>query len=302
MLVMPYSWLDVFAPEPFCGNQLCVFGGADDLPLPLMKKVARELNHSETTFLQRSEVPGADFRIRILLPTPGPAAEIPFAGHPILGSACVVAGAGKHPSTVSFETGIGVIPVTVTPLAEEGVWDARMVQPVPQVVRTAGRSPELAGALGLALADIRDDLPLEAVDNGMQTVLIPLTSLEAVRRARPDMARLRAVLGPDGRCTLIFAPGGVEPGSHVHCRVFSPFDLVPEDPATGSANGPLGEYLVRHGVVPGPFVRSEQGYSVGRPSRILIEVERAGGETTAVFVSGRVYMLGKGEFRLTNLT
>jgi PhzF family phenazine biosynthesis protein len=130
------------------------------------------------------------------------------------------------------------------------------------------------------------------VDNGMQTVIIPLASVAAVQQAVPDMARLRELLGRDGLCTLVFATGGIAPDADVHCRVFSPFDLVAEDPATGSANGPLGEYLVRHGVLPGPLIVSEQGFAVGRPSRLQIRIAEG------VQVGGEVRLIGEGVFRI----
>lgn len=296
-LVLRYTWVDVFAARPLQGNQLCVFAAPDDLPVETMKWVARELNHAETTFLQRATSAGADCRVRILLPTPPLAKEIPFAGHPVLGGACVAALERTGPRVVRCETGVGILPVTVTPTGG-GAWDARMEQPLPRTVRVIPRSVELAAALGLAPDRVRGDLPIEAVDNGMQTVLIPLASVPAVQRATPDLGRLRRLLGRDGLCTLVFAPGGLEADADVHCRVFNPFDVLPEDAATGSANGPLGEYLVRHGVAAGPVVQSEQGHALGRPSRLTIAVERQGARTRAVYVSGRVQLVGRGEFVL----
>lgn len=287
-----YTWLDVFAERAYQGNQLCVFRAPANLPVEAMQQLARELNHSETAFVQPAVSGQADYRLRIFIPTHPLAVEIPFAGHPILGSACAVAD-GRP--VVRFETGAGVIPVTVTSLGPNS-WEATMMQPVPRLVRTVDERSALAGALGLAATDLRPDVPIEAADNGMQSVLIPLTAVEAVQRARPDLPELRALLGRDGLSTMIFALGGTMPGAHVHCRVFSPFDLVAEDPATGSANGPLGEYLVRHGLVRGNRIVSEQGMEMGRPSRLVIEVERSNGRTLAVQVGGRVQRIGSGEF------
>lgn len=292
--MLPYTWVDVFAERRFEGNQLCVFRPAQPLPFGLMQQLTREINHSETVFLEPSEGPGADCRVRILIPSLPKAVEIPFAGHPLLGAACVFA--GERAGLVRLETGAGLITVEVHPAAD-GVWDARMSQPLPRTVRTFERDERLAMALGLPLTAIRADLPVEAVDNGMQTVLVPLVGLEAVQQAAPDAAALRVLFGRHGFCTMLFALGGVEAGTDVHSRVFSPYDLVWEDPATGSANGPMGEYLVRHGVLPGPMVRSEQGDVVGRPSRLALEVERQGGVTVAVWVGGRVVLAGQGAFR-----
>jgi trans-2,3-dihydro-3-hydroxyanthranilate isomerase len=293
---LSFTWVDVFAPHPLCGNQLAVFRAPADLPVAIMKQLTRELNHSETTFLQPPTAPGADLRVRIFIPTLPDAAEIPFAGHPILGSAVVAAMDRAAPSTVHVEAGVGVVPVSVEPVGA-GRWEARMLQPVPRVVATLGERAALAGALGLTESDLQASLPVEAVDNGMQTVVVPLVSLDAVGRAVPDMPALRSLLGRAGLCTLVFAPGGKAPDAAVTCRVFSPFDLVAEDPATGSANGPLGEYMVRHGLArAGAAIRSEQGDAVGRPGRLVITVEREGDSTRAVYVGGQVLLVGRGEF------
>ncbi|MFZ5823566.1 MAG: PhzF family phenazine biosynthesis protein [Bacillota bacterium] len=294
-----YTWVDVFAARPLAGNQLCAFTGADGMDEELMFRLTRELGHSETTFLQRPTVPGADARLRIWIPTTTSAYEAPFAGHPILGSACAftLAAGRVGPSTVRFETGVGLVNVSVEP-AGEGAWEATMTQPLPRVVWSRASVAGLAGALGLGESDLRPGLPVEAVDNGMQTVIIPLASVEAVDRCRPDLAALRELLGRDGLCTLVFAPGGIEPGSDLHCRVFSPFDLVAEDPATGSANGPLGEYVDRHKLLTENVLVSEQGDRLGRPSRIRIALERgADGAVRTIRVAGRVHLIGRGSFR-----
>lgn len=299
---LAYTWVNVFTDRAFAGNQLAVFPVGPDFPLAHMQRLARELNHSETVFLQPDTK--ADCRVRILLPTAPLAEEIPFAGHPVLGAACVAA-MSRQPwageTTVRLATGVGIIPVTVR--AEgDGRWAARMQQPVPRVVGQPEAGPELAAALGLTPSDFAEGLPVEAVDNGMQTVIIPLQSLEAVQRARPDMAALRNLLGRQGLCTMVFARGGLEPSSDVHCRVFGPFDLVPEDPATGSANGPLGEYMVRYGLAGGKPIVSEQGCEIGRPSLLTIQVRQEAGVTKAVFVGGSVVLVGDGAFRVELLS
>ncbi len=261
-----------------------------------MARLTRELGHSETTFLQPATIAGADARLRILIPTGSGAVEVPFAGHPILGSACALAADRTEPSTVTFQTGAGLIPVHVTPLGN-GSWEASMTQPLPRVVWSRPALPGLAEALGLSPADLAPGLPVEAVDNAMQTVIIPLGSVEAVDRCQPDLTRLRALLGRDGLCTLAFAPGGLEPGSDLHCRVFSPFDLVSEDPATGSANGPLGDYVIRHGISARRELISEQGDRLGRPSRIRIQIDiDENGNTRTIRVAGRVQRIGGGSF------
>lgn len=287
-----YTWLDVFTTRPLAGNPLCAFTDAGAMADDLMARITRELGHSETTFLQPS--PAADARLRIWIPTGGGAVEVDFAGHPILGSACAFAAGRQEPSTVLFETQVGPIPVEVTPLGE-GLWDAIMTQPLPRLIWSRPAVDGLAGALGLAESDLLAGLPVEAVDNGIQTVIIPLASVEAVDRCQPDLAALRTLLGRDGLSTMVFALGGLEPGSDLHCRVFSPFDLVSEDPATGSANGPLGEYVVRHRLVTGGHLVSEQGDRLGRPSRLRIALEiDNSGQVRTIRVGGRVQLVGSG--------
>lgn len=152
-----------------------------------------------------------------------------------------------------------------------------------------------ARALGLARADLRSDLPIELVDNGMKTAVIPLVSAEAVGAARPEIVRLAEWASGRAACVLVFAltgSGGAGAPDLV-CRVFGPDDLLPEDAAAGSANGPLGHYLIRHGVLPGPVVESEQGTAMGRRSRLTIEVA-----ADAVFVGGQVWRVGSGEFHV----
>ncbi|MFZ5814862.1 MAG: PhzF family phenazine biosynthesis protein [Bacillota bacterium] len=288
-----YTWVDVFADRPLAGNQLCLFTGAGEMEPQSMARLTRELGHSETAFLQPSALPGADGRLRIWIPTGPGAVEIPFAGHPILGSACVVAGDRREPSVVRFETGVGLVPAEVVPLGS-GAWEATMTQPLPRVVWSRGMVPGLAEALGLPPDQLHPGLPVEAVDNGMQTVIIPLASAGAVDRCKPDMAGLRALLGKDGLCTLVFA---LRTEERIACRVFGPFDLVTEDPATGSANGPLGEYLVRHKLSGSTVFLSEQGDQVGRPSRLRIAVQTDGtGAVRTIGVGGRVHLVGSGHF------
>lgn len=285
ILSVPYTWVDVFAERPYTGNQLCVFRPASPLDDHLMQWMARETNHVESAFLEPPTGPHADWRVRILWTSRAGAAEIPFAGHPLLGTAAVLLPAG---GTVRLETGVGVVPITVVPEAE-GVWSAEMVQPAPRLVRTGGDRAALAPALGLPADALRPDLPLEWVDNGMRTVIIPLRSVEAVNASQPDLVRLAGWTAGEAACVLIFAVGG--PG--VVCRVFGPDDWMVEDPATGSANGPLGEYLLRHGILAGPVVESEQGAAIGRPSRLRIRPESG-----SVLVGGRVWLIGAGAMLL----
>lgn len=283
---LAFTWVDVFADEQFGGNQLCVFHPAPaDLAPEVMRRITRELNHAETVFVQPPATGAGEFRIRIWVPVRPLAEEIPFAGHPILGAACAVRPEG---GIVRFETGRGVIPVEVRPVAKD-TWAARMAQPLPAFEPFPVDPAWLESALGVNPGSLRRDLPIERADNGMRTLLVPFASQAAVDGARPDMRRLAELGGGVESCVLIFAAGE----QAMRCRVFCPFDLNPEDAATGSANGPLGAYLVRHGAAAGPVVQSEQGHAIGRPSRLTVEVT-----PEAILVGGRVQYVGAGAFRL----
>lgn len=285
ILTLPFTWVDVFAERPYAGNQLCVFQPKAPLDEQVMRAIARETNHVESTFVEPPTSLAADWRVRILWTGRTGAAEIPFAGHPLLGTAAVLRPAG---GTLRLQTGVGVIPITVVPEAE-GVWSAEMAQPLPRVLRTGGDREALAQALRLSQDALRPDLPLEWVDNGMRTVIIPLRSAGEVNAAAPDAVGLAAWTKGEAACVLIFAVEG--PG--LVCRVFGPDDWIFEDPATGSANGPLGEYVLRHGLLPGPVVQSEQGAAIGRPSRLRIRPA-----ARQVFVGGRVWLIGTGTILL----
>lgn len=287
-----FSWVDVFAEAQFGGNQLCVFHPAPpELEPDLMRRITREMNHAETVFVQPGTVAGGDYRIRIWVPVRPLAEEIPFAGHPILGAACAMRPEGGN---VLFETGAGLVPVEVR-VAAPGAWETRMRQPLPRFAPMQVDLTWLEAALGVEPGSIRRGLPIERADNGMRTILIPLAVPAAVDGARPDLQSLAKLDGGVDSCVLVFAVGE----GALRTRVFCPFDLNPEDAATGSASGPLGEYAVRHGILPGPIVHSDQGHAIGRPSRLTMEITRSEGSTEAVHVGGRVQYVGAGTFRLT---
>jgi len=276
-----YVVCDVFTDTPLEGNQLAVFTDARDIPEHALQALARELKFSETVFVYPA---GADAHARMRIFTP--AAEVPFAGHPTLGTAFVL-GAPLQLGEIRLETGMGVVPVT---LEREG---ARIVfgwmsQPLPAVEPVDGEA-ELLSALGVE----RSELPVEVYDNGLRHVYVCLPSKDAVAALRPDFARLREL--PGVTCVSTFAGGGTS----WKTRMFAPSGGVDEDPATGSAAGPLCVHLVRHGLVPpGEEIEISQGAEIQRPSKLYVRVEGTPESIERVEVGGSAVVVARGEFRL----
>ena len=281
MSAFRYVVADVFTDKPLAGNQLAVFTDAREIPEDLLQPLAREMNFSETVFVLPKESDG-HARIRIFTPT----IEIPFAGHPTLGTAFVLA-APLQLAEIRLETGSGVVPVR---LDREGprIVFGRMEQPLPRVEPYENEA-ELLDALGVE----RSELPVEVYDNGLRHVYVALPSEDDVAAVKPDLARLAelpAVLGIN-----TFAGSGL----HWKTRMFAPGDGVPEDPATGSAAGPLALHLARHGRIDfGDEIEISQGAEIGRPSTLYARTEGSPERVEKVEVGGSAVIVARGEFRL----
>ncbi len=275
-----YILLDVFTDTPLEGNQLAVFPDAGALGSRDMQRLARELNLSETVFVL-APAQGGDARIRIFTP----AAELPFAGHPVLGSAIVVSAALAR-DAVTLETAAGPVPVRLQRVGERvaGGW---MRQPVPSWGRYEHEA-ELLRALGVT----RSGLPVELYVNGPRHVYVELGSERAVAALRPDVHAL-AELGDV--CVSCFA------GSRARwkTRMFAPGIGVSEDPATGSAAGPLAVHLARYGRIAfGEQIEIHQGAEVGRPSLLHARAEGSRERIECVEVGGSAVIVARGEFQL----
>jgi len=275
-----YVIADVFTDTPLTGNQLAVFTDARDLPEARLQELAREMNFSETVFVYPSEV--AHARIRIFTP----AVEVPFAGHPTLGSAFVLAGPLQLDG-IALETGQGVVPVQ---LEREGarIVFGRMEQPIPTVEPYADADGLLA-ALGVE----RSELPVELYDNGLPNVYVVLPSERGVAELRPDLTRLAelpAVVGVN--CYAVS-------GFRWKTRMFAPAGGVAEDPATGSAAGPLALHLARHGLISfGDEIEITQGVEIDRPSKLYARVDGNAETVERVEVGGSAVVVARGEFQL----
>ncbi len=278
------TWLDVFAVEPLSGNQLAVVHDADGLSDARMLALARETGLSETTFVQEP-CAGGDYRNRIWWPR----GELPFAGHPSLGTAVAVAHRrGERSVRYVQETPAGLQPIDVD-LAERPDLPARasMLQE-PAVFGPWLEPGPVAAAVGLEAGDVDRELSAQVVSTGVPHVLLALRDVDALERCAPDRAALTALLERSAATTL-YAFVASAPAGHARARAFfdSPRGVV-EDPATGSAAGPLCAYLDRHADC--ERVTVEQGAEVGRPSRLEAHVEG-----DRVRVAGDVYVIAVGE-------
>ncbi|MFK0142620.1 PhzF family phenazine biosynthesis protein [Streptomyces murinus] len=280
---LPYRLADVFTEVALAGNQLAVFtSGGGKLSTETRQAIAREMNLSETVFIVPPEA-GGDAKIRMY----SSVCEIDFAGHPLLGTACVLTAQWDLPVdaiTLRIETNVGQLPVKVIPQGP-GRYRVWMEQPLPEI-RNFDRGAELLEALGLE----RSLLPIQVSDAGIPHLYVTAESVEAVEGIVPDFPLLGRIAG--GPRINVFAGQGRE----FTTRMFSPFDYVPEDPACGSAAGPLAAHLVRYGLVePGTQITLSQGASIGRPSTLYAVAHGSADQITSIEVGGGVCLIGGGE-------
>lgn len=279
---------------------MAVFTDGQDVPEHLMQKIAKELNLSETTFVLPPVNPVNDIKLRIFTPD----RELPMAGHPTLGTAHVLLAKGyltpRH-NQLLFEEGVGDITINFAREDKEpGL--ITMEQPLPAFGTIIKDVPLLADLLSLNPEDIETQYPSQVVSCGVPFFYIPLKSLAAVKRTKLRQDVLESKLSdPDLESIFLFSTETVTPTNTVHSRMFAPAFGIPEDPATGSASGPLGCYLVKYGLVPAqPITRiiSEQGFEMGRPSILHITIETEQNEITSVKVGGKSVLVGEGYFYL----
>lgn len=304
--------LDVFTDRAFCGNPLAVFPEAEGLTDEQMQQIAREMNLSETVFVLPSEKEGALRRLRIFTPS----SELPFAGHPVVGTWFCLAGEGVVPLPeggngwvqLKQEVGIGVLPIDIEfkdgeptrTVMTQGKFEIR------SEIEDWQEQSEIARALGLAREDLDETLPIQAVSTGNTMLLVPVRALADLGHCRPNLTMLQEIYDrsdfSEANATgcYAFTRETIEVGdARAHARFFVGQNIG-EDPATGSAAGPLGGYLVHHGatgVDPSEGVYKfviEQGDFIKRPSRIGLEVKGALGKVEQVRVGGRSVVVARG--------
>ena len=303
-----YRQYDVFTDKPLAGNQLAVFVETAGLSAAEMQSMTRETKFSECTFVQPAEAAGTDVRLRIF----GPANEMQFAGHPVIGSAFALAdegviGAGRK----EFTFGLGIGPTLVelewaTDLSAEArgakvdrLQFAWMTQQKPVYGPTLNAPAALAAALGLDVSAMRAGVLPQEVNCGSAFFFVPLASRAAVDQAVADQRAIAAVFEAakiTRRGLFIFSTEPGADGATVYSRMMG----ASEDPATGSASGPLGCYLVKNGLVPADqagAIVSSQGVKMGRPSRIHIKLDMSGTDVTRVRVGGTSVLVGEGILR-----
>ncbi len=291
---------DVFTDRPFTGNPLAVFPEAEGLSTEEMQSIAKEMNLSETTFVLPPTDRKARFRLRIFTP----ASELPLAGHPVVGTCFVLAERGAIPlgegtNRIFQECKAGILPVDI--VVRDGKVEAViMTQSPPRFFDECDDRPLLAAAVGLPEAELLPEgLPAQVVSTAFPQLMVPAASLHHFGRIEPDLAAMRRVLREtESDCFMIFTRECVHTASSVHARMFVPG--LGEDPATGSAAGALGAYLVKRGLAeanPTARILVEQGYEMGRPSAIHVEVDADDSGPTEVRVGGKAVEVAEGTLR-----
>lgn len=285
--------VDVFTSQPFGGNQLAVFPDATGIPEHAMQAIAREMNFSETTFVLPASDPKHDARVRIF--TPGQ--ELPMAGHPTVGTGFVL-GSERGKDSLVFELGVGPTPVSVT-VQNPMRGSATMSQRVPNFWPADISRDRAAALVSLGAEALHPTLPILNGSAGVDYLYVPLRDRHDLAAARPDASAMQSFFGDAfHKAVYVFS---VEPGeeSDARGRMFFLVNGAPlEDPATGSAAGPLGGYLVEQGVCPPGIIRLRQGYEMGRPSEIEVTVARENKAITSVHVGGGVVTVAEGSLFL----
>jgi trans-2,3-dihydro-3-hydroxyanthranilate isomerase len=283
--------LDVFTKRAFAGNPLAVVADGDGLPPARMQAIAREMNLSETVFVQRPTNNRALARLRIFTTL----RELPFAGHPVIGTWFLLAELGVVPAQegevhILQQTGAGILPVAIR-FAKGRPEMVKMTQRPARFQRARFSRAELSVTLGLSAADFEPSLPLEFVSTGIPNLMVPLRTRTALKKIRTNIHALHKILGKDASMAYCFALGS---GARVYTRGMIPWALQ-EDPATGSAAGSLGSYLVKHGELePLRPLSILQGVEMGRPSEIRVEVEKAEDGRLTPHVSGAAVRVFEG--------
>ncbi|UCE19691.1 MAG: PhzF family phenazine biosynthesis protein [Gemmatimonadota bacterium] len=289
-----FSIVDVFAERKYAGNQLAVFEDAQDLSDSEMQRFAKEMNYSETTFILSGERGDGGYDVRIFTPEE----EIPFAGHPTLGTAFVIQHEimKKPVEQIILNLQVGQIPVTFDYRGGEPDM-LRMKQKEPVFGEVFDRR-DVVDILGLREDDIDDRFPVQTVSTGLPFMIVPMKNLASVKKSCIVQDKyFELIRDSEAKDILIFCPETYSRDNDLNVRVFAGYHGVPEDPATGSANGCLAGYLVKHRYLGEDRIdlRVEQGYEMGRPSLLFLNAEekKSGIE---VFVGGRVFMVARGKF------
>ncbi len=292
MTGLTFYLVDVFAEEKYAGNQLSVIRNASALSSDQMQRIANEMHFSETTFILSDKEQNGGYDVRIFTP----AREMPFAGHPTLGTAYVIRQniAEGTINKVVLNLKVGQIPVTFEKDREgqEILW----MKQIPPIFGKIFDAEQVSEVLGLDVNEIDSKFPIQEVSTGVPFVIVPLKTLDAVKRVRIDKDKHSQLTKETQAEILVFCPETYNKENNLNVRVFVDLFGIPEDPATGSANGCLAGYLSRYHYFGDCVVnaRVEQGYEIGRPSLLHLKAENREG-VIHVFVGGKVIMVARGE-------
>ena len=294
MKELTFYIVDVFAVEKYTGNQLAIFTEASALSEEQMQQLAKEMNYSETTFITSTDLQNGGYDVRIFTPNK----ELPFAGHPTLGTAYIIQQTiiSQPVETVNLNLKVGQIPVTWHNTDDLG--EVLWMRQKPPTFHQVFEASALAPVLSLDIDEIDSRFPIQEVSTGIPFIIVPLKTHESLKRIRVNREKyFELVEKTQSKEILVFCPETYASENDLSVRVFAEYLGIPEDPATGSANGCLAGYLVEHsyfGEKP-VDVRVEQGYEIGRPSLLLLKAQR-NEDTIEVLVGGKVVMVAKGEF------
>lgn len=293
MMKKVFYIVDVFAEEKFAGNQLAVVRDAAGLSDGQMQNITKEMNYSETTFILSDDQKDGGYDVRIFTP----AREVPFAGHPTLGTAYIIQQEIiKEPiEKIILNLKVGQIPVTFNYTGKEK--DAlRMKQIEPTFGQIIEPEP-ISEMLSIDANDIDERFPVHEVSTGMYFIIVPLKTLDAVKRAKVVKDKyFKLIENRLAKAVLVFCPETYSKENDLNVRVFVDYFGIPEDPATGSGNGCLAGYLVKHRYF-GKYqidIRVEQGYEIARPSLLYLRAENKEGQID-IFVGGKVVTIARGE-------
>jgi len=292
-MIPEFYIVDVFAESKFAGNQLAVFRNTSGLSDGDMQKIASEMHYSETTFITSEKENNGGYNVRIFTPKH----ELPFAGHPTLGTAYIICKEiiKKPIRSINLNLKVGVIPVSIE-YTDNEIIKLWMKQKKPEF----GRRIELnllADALNIKENDFDHRYPVEEVSTGVPFIIAPLKNMRSVKKARVNLERFEKLTeNLDAKAILIFCDQTEKPDNQLHARVFTDLHGIPEDPATGSANGCLAGYLIKNSCFGKNAIdiRVEQGYEIGRPSILCLRANRDN-DNIEINVGGKAFLTARGK-------